>query len=473
MTRNLKTNILLFLYAGIPQTTKRLKLYFVLLCMLALLPACSNDNSTWTDVPNIEVKPITSKNKVIYEANVYAYSKEGNFKGLEKDLPRLKELGVDILWLMPIHPIGIENRSGTLGSPYSVKDYKAINPDYGTEDDFKSLIKSAHSLNIEIWMDWVANHTAWDNVWVGNHLDFYAEKAGKRPYSPGGWSDVIQLDYNNTEMCDSMINAMKYWVREFNIDGYRCDAAALVPLSFWIEARKEVDAIKKITWLCEADDPTYMQAFDYNYDWLLSNAMNKFGKDNDLSSLVNTCASMYSDTAYKDKSRMVFFTNHDLNAFEGTEFQRFGNNVLPFTVFMFTIYDMPLIYNGQEIGMNKVMNFAERSLVEWDPTNKVYENLYKKLTQLKRTQLALEDGSNRGDLKVYSTNQENVMAYSRTKGDNEILIILNFSNIPVRVRFTGDKPTGKFKDYLKNTYVNLSDIDGISLLQNGYAVYVK
>jgi len=450
------------------------QIVFALLLMLALLSACSNDeNDTWSDIPNSEVKPITSKNKIIYEVNVYAYSAEGNFKGLEKDLPRLKELGVDILWLMPIHPIGIKNRNGTLGSPYGVRDYKAVNPDFGSDNDFKSLIKAAHDQNIEIWMDWVANHTAWDNVWVTTHLDFYAEKDGQRPYSPNGWSDAIQLDYNNMEMRDSMINAMKYWVREFNIDGYRCDAAALVPLSFWIEARKEVDAIKKITWLCEADDPTYMQTFDYNYDWLLSNAMNKFGKDNDISSLVSTYKSMFSDSNYKDKSRIVFFTNHDLNAFEGTEFQRLGNNVLPFTVFIFTIYDMPLIYNGQEIGMNKVMNFAERSLVEWSATNETYVSLYKKLTQLRHTQSALEAGTNRGTLKIYPTNQENVIVYSRVRGNNEVLVVLNLSNTPLSFKFTSEIPSGEFRNYLKNTYMNFSDNAGISLFQNGYEVYVK
>jgi glycosidase len=170
---------------------------------------------------------------------------------------------------------------------------------------------------------------------------------------------------------------------------------------------------------------------------------------------------------------MVFFTNHDLNAFEGTEFDRLGNNVLPFTVFIFTIYDMPLIYNGQEIGMNKVMNFAENVKVDWNPTNNLYVNLYKKLTQLKRTQQALEDGTNRGTLKIYKTSQDKVFAYSRLRGANEVLVILNFSNIPVRVRFTDQIPAGKFKDYLKNTYKDFSDGEGVSLLQNGYAVYVK
>jgi glycosidase len=453
---------------------KKLKFWSALFCVLALLPACNNENGdTWTDIPNSEVTPITSKNKVIYEANVHAYSSEGTFNAIEKDLPRLKNLGVDILWLMPIHPIGIQNRSGTLGSPYSVRDYKAVNPDFGTDDDFKSLIKAAHALKIEIWMDWVANHTAWDNVWVANHLDYYAEKDGQRPYSPSGWADVIQLDYNNADMRAAMIDAMKYWVKEFDIDGYRCDAAALVPLSFWAEARAQVDGIKKITWLAEADNPDYIKVFDYDYNWTLSNALNNFGKNSDLKSLITTCESIYSDKTYKDKGRMVFFTNHDLNAFEGTEFDRLGNNVLPFTVFIFTIYDMPLIYNGQEIGMNKVMNFAENVKVDWNPTNNLYVNLYKKLTQLKRTQQALEDGTNRGTLKIYKTSQDKVFAYSRLRGANEVLVILNFSNIPVRVRFTDQIPAGKFKDYLKNTYKDFSDGEGVSLLQNGYAVYVK
>ncbi len=276
-------------------------------------------------------------------------------------------------------------------------------------------------------------------------------------------------------MCAAMIDAMKYWVSEFDIDGYRCDAATFVPLSFWKEARTQVDAVKKITWLCEGgDNPDYMEAFDYDYAWGgFNTAMNNFGSNNNVPELVSECEKLFNNSAYKNKGRMVYLTNHDLNAHDGTEFTRYGNSVLPLTVLSFTIYDMPLIYNGQEIGMNKAMSLFELSPVQWDPANSIYLNLFKKLTQLKRTQPALEDGANRGALKIYPTNNEKVFVYSRTKGDNEVLVILNLGKVAVRFKFTEDVPSGRFKDYLNNTYKEFSAEEGITLLENGYEVFVK
>lgn len=440
------------------------------------LGGCKNDDdNTWSDLPNSQVQPITVGNRVIYEANVYSYSNggRGDFKGIEKDLPRLKELGVDILWLMPIHPIGEENRQGTLGSPYGVRDYKAINPDFGTEDDFRSLIAAVHAQGMELWMDWVANHTAWDHVWVKDHIDYYATNdQGERPYSPPGWNDAIQLDHSNPGMRAAMIDAMQYWVREFDIDGFRCDAADYVPLDFWREVRRQVDAVRKVTWLAEGSDPDYMEVFDYNYAWEFADALKSFGQTNDVPALVEACKTLHKDPVYRDKGRMVYLTNHDLSAFEGTEFTRFGSNVLPLTVLTFTIFDMPLIYSGQEIGMDKSLVFSEVCPVEWDPANKIFINLFKKLTQLKRTNPALEDGTNRGSLKIYPTTNENVFAYSRVRGDHEVLVILNLGNYAVQCRFEGEIPSGTFKNYLNNTYEQLTE-RGIPLRENGYAIYVR
>jgi|SRR6218665_373858 len=446
----------------------------VTLLLALLLGGCKKDEQQyWQDIPNREVSPVTANNKVIYEANLYHYSSQGNFNGLKNDLSRLKDLGVDIIWLMPIHPIGIINRSGTVGSPYSVKDYKEVNPDYGTKEDFKALVSAAHALKMEIWMDWVANHTSWDNAWVTDHLDYYDEKDGVRPYAPQGWPDVVQLDYNNPAMRTAMIDALTYWVKEFDIDGYRCDAAALMPLSFWKEARPQVDAVKKITWMGESDDASYMEVFDYDYAWMFSNALNNFGNNKNLPELIDASTRLFNNASYKNKGRMVFLTNHDMNAFEGTEFDRLNNNVLPLTVMTFTIYDMPLIYNAQEIGLNKRLDFSSVTLIPWDQTNKIYLNLFKKLTQLKRTQPALESGANRGGLKIYSTNQPNVFCYSRKKGDNEVLVILNLGDQPVRLQFNDELPTGQFKDYLQNTYHKFIEGEPIYMLKNDYAIYVK
>lgn len=435
--------------------------------------SCNNDDpEVVQEIPNSQISPVSAKNKVIYEVNVRNYSAQG-FNGVKNDLQRLKDLGVDIIWLMPIHPIGVEKRSGSLGSPYAIKDYKAVNPEFGTDQDFKNLIETAHSMNMEIWMDWVANHTAWDHPWVSQHLDYYSSLNGQQPYSPNGWNDVAQLNYNNQNLRAAMIDAMKYWVANFNIDGYRCDAATFIPKDFWQRARTEVDAVKKITWLSEGDNSDYMSVFDYDYAWGFNTELNNFGSGTDITKLVTACKTLFDNPSYKNKGRMVYLTNHDLNAHDGTEFTRYGANVLPLTVLSFTIYDMPLIYNGQEIGMNKAMSLFESSPVQWDPTNKIYLDLFKRLTKLKRTQPALEDGTNRGSLKVIPTNKENVFVYSRKRGDNEVLVMLNFNNVAVNFKWNGDIPVGNFKNILTNEEKSFNANDSNILMEKGYAVFVK
>ncbi len=451
-----------------------IKLIFLSFLLTFSLGSCNDDDHNIQEIPNSEITPVSANNKIIYEINVRNYSSEGNFNGVKKDLSRLKDLGVDILWLMPIHPIGEEKREGSLGSPYSIKDYKKINPEFGTEADFKSLVETAHSLNMEIWMDWVANHTSWDHPWVSEHLDYYASQNGQQPYSPNGWNDVVQLDYSNQNMRTAMIDAMKYWVQNFDIDGYRCDAVTYVPLDFWQQAKAQVDAVKKITWLGEGDDPAYMSVFDYDYAWQFSTtAFHDLGTGSSASAFIEGCKTLFNNQNYSQKSRMLFLTNHDQNSHEGTEFTRYGANVLPLTVLYFTIYDMPLIYNGQEIGMNKSMSLFEKDPVQWDPANKIYFELFKKLTRLKRTQPALEDGKNRGALKIYPTNKENVFVYSRKRGDNEVLVMLNFNNVAVNFKWTGEVPSGNFKNHLSGGEKTFSTNEGNILMEKGYAVFVK
>lgn len=450
------------------------KLSFIL---FFLLVSCNGNNGK--DEPVVppdedgNVTAISEGNKVIYEVNLRNYSAGGNFAGLTNDLPRLQKLGIDILWLMPIHPIGEKNRNGSKGSPYAVKDYKAINPDYGTAADLKALISAAHTAGMEIWLDWVGNHTAWDHAWTETNPDFYASLNGVRPYSPNGWTDVIQLDYNNAALRTAMIDAMKYWVTEFNIDGFRCDAATFIPVSFWEQARTEIDKVKKLTWLCEGDKAEYMKVFDYDYAWAFNTALNEFGKDRDVTKLISECNKLFSNVEYSKKGRMVYLTNHDLNAYDGTEFTRYGNALLPLTALSFTIYDMPLIYNGQEIGMNKVMGLFDISPVQWTPVNATIDALIKKLTRLRRTQPALESGSNRGTLNRYQTTSSNVYAYSRKRGTNEVLVILNFTNAPVQFKFSGSAPTGTFTDYLKKEETQFTTQTTLTLPANGYAIYVK
>jgi glycosidase len=450
----------------------------VQLIILAGFTACGNDPSGIEDNENAgaisENLPISPNNKVIYEVNVRNYSPKGDFAGLEKDLPRLQELGIDILWLTPIHPTGEKNRNGSKGSPYSVKDYKKINPDFGNQTDLKSLIEAIHKAKMEIYLDWVGNHTAWDHPWVSEHPDYYASQNGKRPYSPDGWTDVVQLDYSNPTMCAAMIDAMKYWVREFDIDGYRCDYATGIPLDFWKKAKAEINAIKPLLWLEEGENTAYLETFDYDYAWNFNDRLNEFGKDGDIEKLKSACNALFNDTHYADKGRMIYLANHDLDAYDGTVFSRLGNKALPLTVLYFTIHDMPLIYNGQEIGVNQSIGLFDVNLIPWTPVNPTMSALFKKLTRLKRSQPALESGKNRGTLAFYSTDNDQVLAFSRKRDNNEVLVVLNFAANPVNFKFTNAAPDGSFSNYLSAAGKQTFDTpETISLAANGYAVYVK
>ena len=415
--------------------------------------------------------PISPDNRVIYEVHVRNFSSDGSIKAVEDQLDRLKDLGVDILWLMPIYPIGKKNREGKLGSPYSIKDYKSVNPELGNLDDFKSLVAKAHELGIVVWLDWVANHTAWDHPWITDFPDFYAERDGVKPYSPENWLDVAQLDFSNPEMRKAMIDAMKFWVSETDIDGFRCDAATFVPLDFWIEARKEVDKLKPIEWFEEGDGVEYLQAFDGDYAWDFHSKLKQFGKTKNVQQLQNDCQELYYSDNYKDNYRMIYLTNHDISAHDGTESQLFGDNQLPLTVLYFTLYDMPLIYNGQEIGYNKSIGLFNADTISWSNPNEI-TTLMKSLTQMKRSLKALAGGKSRGQLEFQQTSNEDVLMYKRIKDDDEILVAINFSNDPISV----EAPTsvsGKMKNCIDGEIVDFAELKQLSIPAKGYLVYTN
>lgn len=281
------------------------------------------------------IHPEWSINANIYEVNVRQYTPEGTFAAFEKHLPELKKLGVDIIWIMPINPIGKQNRKGALGSYYAVANYKTVNPEFGTVDDFKKLVNKTHKLGMKIIIDWVANHTAWDNIWVKDHPEFYTRDAKGNFVPPvADWEDVIDLNYDNKELRSLMIDAMKYWVKECNIDGFRCDVAAMIPIDFWNEAVPELKKIKHVFMLAEANENFVHQAFDMSYNWQLKDLMNDIakGKKNaeDLVKLFEKEKQEYKTDDY----RMSFTTNHDLNSWDGTEYVKIGERNGSFYSFM-------------------------------------------------------------------------------------------------------------------------------------------
>jgi len=331
-----------------------------------------------------------SYNKVIYEVNTRQFTESGTFAEFSTHLDRLKELGVGIIWFMPIHPIGEVNRLGTLGSPYSVKDYFAVNPNYGTMDEFKALVDSIHSKGMYVLIDWVGNHTSWDNNLTISHPEWYIHDNNGNFIPPPGtnWTDVIQLDYSNSELRNYMINTLLFWVTETNIDGFRCDAVSFMPESFWLSANVALKNQKpNIFMLAEDDNPIYQSiGFDMSYCWSLHGFGNGVLKRiylgqtdvNELDDLIESELDNYSNNHY----RMYFTSNHDENAWYGTEFEQFGNAAKTFAVLTATFNGMQLIYNGQEVGFNHRLVFFDKDEIIWTENN--YTDLYKTLNNFKK-----------------------------------------------------------------------------------------
>ena len=380
--------------------------------------------------------PEWAVNANIYEVNIRQYSSEGTFAAFTEDLPRLQEMGVRILWLMPIHPIGELNRKGTLGSYYSIRDYTAINPEFGDSHDFAELVETAQNLGMKVILDWVANHTAWDAVWTESNPEFYLTDEDGNFFPPvDDWEDVIQLDVDNRDMWEAMIQAMEYWVREYNIDGFRADVAYMVPTEFWITARERLEAFKPVFMLAEAEEPELHQAFDMSYTWELAQTMRDFGAGNATLADFDTALENNFNRFHKRDFRMVFTTNHDENSWQGGDRDLYGDNFENMAVFAATVWGMPLIYNGQESGLNKQLEFFEKDEIEWDDYR--YQDFYTTLLDINTRNQALFNGEIGGDFKKMSTDRdENIFSYKRIGHHEQVLVILNFSNEQIDFQFT-------------------------------------
>lgn len=426
-----------------------------------------------SDSTLLQVKhPEWSKNLSIYEVNVRQFTPEGTFKALEAHLPRLKELGTDILWLMPIHPIGELNRKGSLGSYYAVKDYKGVNPEFGTAEDFRHFVDEAHKLGFYVIIDWVANHSAWDNALVTSNPEWYVKDSTGKLVSPFDWTDVVKFNYNDTSMRSYMLDAMLYWVRDFNIDGYRCDVAGEVPMDFWNNTRAELDKIKPVFMLAEAEGPNMHTAFDMTYGWEFHHVMNKIYKGentaNDIEKYLLKNDSLYPADAY----RMYFTTNHDENSWNGTEFERLGDGVEAFYVLTATVPGMPLVYTGQEAAMNKRLLFFEKDPVDWG--NYSMSGFYKTILGLKKTNPALFNGAEGGSWKrINSDANDKVFAILREKGDNKVFSVVNLSAEPVKATFTGEAFAGSYKDLYGGQDALLEANASMDLPAWGYKVFYK
>jgi glycosidase len=395
------------------------------------------------------VQPEWSKNAVIYEVNIRQYTPEGTFNAFAKELPRLKELGVDILWIMPIHPIGVKNRKGGMGSYYSVKDYTDVAPEYGTKLDFKALVDKAHSLGIKVLIDWVANHSAWDNKWLEHHSDWYVRGKDGEIATQYDWTDVAKLDYTHPEMRTAMIDAMKYWVSDFDIDGYRCDVAFLVPVDFWEQLRAELETIKPVYMLAEMEwnpdinpnpESYFNKAFNASYGWSFMGTSNDFinGKKSLAEFKKELSANYAKFPAHMHK--LYFLTNHDENSWNGTVDEKYGKNWQQVGVMVYTLpQSLPLIYTGEEAGLNRRLSFFEKDQIkttEWANTSRV--SWYKRMTKLKHTVPAFSNDNNLGSWKelkmtTKSTAEDVCYAYTRSNGKSEAYVFINFHYNPIVV----------------------------------------
>lgn len=453
--------------------TAKLFTWFLGALFLSVLIVSCNVKTEQKPVESRVNSPEWSKNAVIYEVNVRQYTSEGTFSAFATHLPRLKEMGVDILWFMPITPIGEVNRKGSMGSYYSVKDYRGVNPEFGTMEDFKNLVVQAHELGMYVILDWVANHTAWDNYLVEQHPEWYARNKNGEMISPFDWSDVVQLDYNQTGLRDYMADAMKFWVTEANVDGFRCDVAEMVPTDFWNRARAELDQIKPVFMLAEAEVPEHHEyAFDMSYGWEFHHIMNNIAKGtmnaDNIKEYLTKEAGRFPANAY----RMQFITNHDENSWNGTVFERLGDAVETMAVLSYTIPGMPLIYSGQEAGLDKRLLFFEKDEIDW--TNIRFQEFYAKLNKIKKDNPALWNGTNGGKIEIVdNTNSQNIFSFTRGKDGNKLIVLMNLSADEQQFILEGTDLAGDYMNAMTGDSIMLEDNQEVDFAAWEYLVLVK
>ena len=424
---------------------------------------------------------------VIYELDLYNFTSQGTLAAAQQRLDYLKDLGIDIIWLMPIHPRGIQGRIGSLGSPYAPRDYHAVNSDFGTIADLKAFVTAAHQRGMQVWLDWVANHTAKDNVWITQHRDYYNSTLT----SPNGYGDVYQLDYSKEATQLAMIEAMQYWIDQVDIDGYRCDyiSSSTIPTSFWtraIKALKEYKPGKTITMLGEGDMANSVQrllvcGWDYDYAWGFQSGL--VNNKNNPTGVLNQCKNLVKDLRFVDISRMVYLTNHDQN-YNSSMTTQYGNNAYAFTVLTFTLYGMPMLYNGQETGylMSRKLDYFNRTPINWNSVDNKMLNTVKALTALKHSCDALIDNGDRAaEVTFLSTSNNNVMAYTRHHNEQTALVVLNLGTSSVSTVVSGLE-AGSWKraidvsnidQGLTAIPVTLNATQSFTIPAGGYQVYVK
>ncbi len=438
--------------------------------------SCKNETEKTAENSKTEIakfSPEVEESAVIYEVNIRQYSPEGTFNAFTKDIPQLKELGVKIIWVMPIFPISQTKRKATggddskfasempkeeqhkyLGSYYAVSDFKKVNLEFGTIEDFRNLVKTAHDNGMYVILDWVPNHTGWDHVWIKEHPEFYTKNAKGEiidPINPEtgkswGWSDVADLNYDNKELRKEMTSDMLHWIKNENIDGFRCDVAGNVPLDFWQQAIPQLRRGKNIFMLAEAWEPELLKdgLFDMAYGWEAHHTMNRIAQGKN--SVKDWDA--YIQKANKDYEAndilMNFIDNHDENSWNGTVKSRLGKAEEAMTALSYMMPGMPLIYSGNEYGLEHSLKFFEKDSIpktkgkQWD--------LRAKLGKLKSENSALNGGKNKATYKrIPTSNDAQILIFEREKNGEKVIYLANLSNQVMSVNLP---ISGEFTDYI-------------------------
>ncbi|WP_462221677.1 alpha-amylase family glycosyl hydrolase [Ferruginibacter sp.] len=450
---------------------------------LLIIAACNNQVNTNS---NKEKNTMTTteykkaawiNNTNVYEVNLRQYTKEGTFNAFAKELPRLKEMGVETLWFMPITPIAQKKMKGTMGSYYACSDYTSINPEFGNLQDFKNLVKEAHAMGFKVIIDWVANHTGWDHVWTKTHPEYFEKDSATNDFKiASGMDDIIELDFKNPDLRKAMIDAMRYWITECDIDGYRCDLAFWVELDFWLEARTELEKTKTLFWLAESDPvehADYFKAFDACYTWAWMHKTEDFYKKNQDKNILDSVLQQYNTVCGATGIPLWFTTNHDENSWNGSEYEKYGAMAKALAVFSFTWNGMPMIYSGQELPNMKRLKFFDKDPIEWSGKYELHD-FYKTLLSLKKNNAALRAGDAAVTTHLLSTTADkNILAFIRKNGNSEVLVLINFSKEKISFNTNDTNLTGKYTNVFNKKEKDFTVVKSFEMQPWGYEVFEK
>ncbi len=445
---------------------------FLLLVLLSAFFSCKNapDSEKVIDTAQTNGHPSWIMQGNIYEVNVRQYTPEGTFNAFAKNLDRLKDMGVQTLWFMPINPISKTERKGSLGSYYAVSDYTAINPEFGTMDDWKALVKTAHEKGFKVMIDWVPNHTGADHYWLKKHPDFYVRDSSGKAVSQFDWTDTRKLNYANKELRDTMISQMNAWVTNTGIDGFRCDYAVGPTRAFWTDCVKELKSVKNIFMLAETDSAwLYQTGFDATYAWPEFSMMKLIAAGKRKASALDSVFALTDSTLPKNGLRLFFTSNHDENSWNKADYQTMpGASHAPFAVLTQTMKrSVPLIYSGQEEPLLRSLKFFDKDTISFGKYGRAA--FYKKLLELHSSSAAL--AADASFTRLTTKADDKIYAYAREKNGKKVVVLLNLSNTPQNFKIDNTLVTGNATNVFSGKSESITQSANFKLDAWGYLVY--